>query len=115
MTGFEPRTSGIGSNRSTNWATTTALLLRKLHLFLNLCTNVQLSKWAKNNKNFEELFYLLEHFRKKFFSVQQFLALSLFFFLYLKSTHSINQHLVTETPSLDLHRHRQFNIQRDLL
>ena len=24
MTGFEPRTSGIGSNRSTNWATTTA-------------------------------------------------------------------------------------------
>ena len=25
MTGFEPRTSGIGSDRSTNWATTTAL------------------------------------------------------------------------------------------
>ena len=24
MTGFEPRTSGIGSDRSTNWATTTA-------------------------------------------------------------------------------------------
>ena len=24
MTGFEPRTSSIGSNRSTNWATTTA-------------------------------------------------------------------------------------------
>ena len=24
MTGFEPRTSGIGSNHSTNWATTTA-------------------------------------------------------------------------------------------
>ena len=24
MTGFEPRTSGITSNRSTNWATTTA-------------------------------------------------------------------------------------------
>ena len=24
MTGFEPRTSDIGSNRSTNWATTTA-------------------------------------------------------------------------------------------
>ena len=24
MTGLEPRTSGIGSNRSTNWATTTA-------------------------------------------------------------------------------------------
>ena len=27
MTGFELRTSGIVSNRSTNWATTTALLL----------------------------------------------------------------------------------------
>ena len=26
MTGFEPRTSGIGSNRSTNWATTTSLV-----------------------------------------------------------------------------------------
>ena len=25
MTGFEPRTSGIGIDRSTNWATTTAL------------------------------------------------------------------------------------------
>ena len=24
MTGLEPRTSGIGSNHSTNWATTTA-------------------------------------------------------------------------------------------
>ena len=24
MTGFEPRTSGIGSDRSTNWATITA-------------------------------------------------------------------------------------------
>ena len=26
MTGFEPRTSGFRSNRSTNWATTTALI-----------------------------------------------------------------------------------------
>ena len=28
MTGFEPRTSGIGSDRSTNWATTTAQHIR---------------------------------------------------------------------------------------
>ena len=28
MTGFEPRTSGIESNRSTNWATTTAQLVK---------------------------------------------------------------------------------------
>ena len=27
MTGFDPRTSGIGSDRSTNWATTTALIV----------------------------------------------------------------------------------------
>ena len=26
MTGFESQTSGVGSDRSTNWATTTALL-----------------------------------------------------------------------------------------
>ena len=26
MTGFELRTSGVGSNRSTNWTTTTALV-----------------------------------------------------------------------------------------
>ena len=26
MTGFEPQTSGIGSDHSTNWATTTAHL-----------------------------------------------------------------------------------------
>ena len=31
MTGFEPRTSGIGSNRSTNWATTTALFTCTFH------------------------------------------------------------------------------------
>ena len=30
MTGFEPRTSGIGSDRSTNWATTTS----RGHLFV---------------------------------------------------------------------------------
>ena len=33
MTGFEPRTSGFGSDRSTNWATTTAL---SFDLFLPL-------------------------------------------------------------------------------
>ena len=36
MTGFEPRTSGIGSDRSTNWATTTAEVScdgKNLHLW----------------------------------------------------------------------------------
>ena len=30
MTGFEPRTSGIGNNSSTNWATTTAQVIQIL-------------------------------------------------------------------------------------
>ena len=34
MTGFEPRTSGIGSDHSTNWAKTTAQLTRILTLCL---------------------------------------------------------------------------------
>ena len=28
MTGFEPRTSGTGSNRSANWATTTSNVIQ---------------------------------------------------------------------------------------
>ena len=31
MTGFEPQASGIGSDRSTNWATTTTPFLRSWH------------------------------------------------------------------------------------
>ena len=34
MTGFEPRTSGIGSDRSTNWATTTAQPTNTLIFFI---------------------------------------------------------------------------------
>ena len=33
MTGFEPWTSGIGSDRSTNWATTTAHYFETLLLW----------------------------------------------------------------------------------
>ena len=36
MTGFEPRTSGIGSDRSTNWATTTALGLLLLQYVIKI-------------------------------------------------------------------------------
>ena len=55
MTGFEPRTSGIGSYCSTNWATTTAqdaidlqlkLILEsriaKLYLFQRICITLYL-------------------------------------------------------------------------
>ena len=42
MTGFEPRTSGIGSDLSTNWATTTShqTFFIKLQSFTNVSWNV---------------------------------------------------------------------------
>ena len=36
MTGFEPQTSGIGSDCSTNWATTTAQNI-ELFWYMNMC------------------------------------------------------------------------------
>ena len=36
MTGVEPRTSGIESGRSTNWATTTSLWFEAIQSILNL-------------------------------------------------------------------------------
>ena len=39
MTGFEPRTSGIGSNCSTNWATTTATVPQQLSCETNILSN----------------------------------------------------------------------------
>ena len=41
MTGFKPRASGIGSNRSTNWATTTANLCQMLHYLDKLITIIE--------------------------------------------------------------------------
>ena len=43
MTGFELRTSGFESNRSTNWATTTALVylfLMSEYLCINVCASI---------------------------------------------------------------------------
>ena len=37
MTGFEHQTSGAGSDRSTNWATTAAKIFSYLYLSLSLC------------------------------------------------------------------------------
>ena len=36
MTGFEPQISGIGSNRSANWATTTAKMIRELDFIISV-------------------------------------------------------------------------------
>ena len=51
MTRFEPRTSGIGSDRSSNWATTTAvqtICLLRLSLFPSLSLSLLLSTfWTK--------------------------------------------------------------------
>ena len=61
MTGFEPRTSGIGSNRSTNWATTTSpgaifflhsnLLAHSLPYVKENFYNKNLRKMFKRGKN----------------------------------------------------------------
>ena len=45
MTGFEPRTSGIGSDRSTNWATTTVILHELLNWFLSPLFRVE--RWLE--------------------------------------------------------------------
>ena len=56
MTGFEPRTSGIGSDRSTNWATTTAQLLalgyaiQRCQTDFCLKANVYNFRFIKNKK-----------------------------------------------------------------
>ena len=39
MTGVEPQTSGIGSNRSANWATTTAQLKKVFELLQQSVAN----------------------------------------------------------------------------
>ena len=49
MTGFEPRISGIGSDHSANWATTTALFLHKFRI-CNLTTNFVNKFLAVNNE-----------------------------------------------------------------
>ena len=49
MTGLEPRTSGVGRNRSTNWVTTTA---HKRQLFI--CQNMLL-RWNLNNAGIKSL------------------------------------------------------------
>ena len=46
MTGFEPQISGIGSDRSTNWATTTALV-EISHIKESACL-AKVSKFSPN-------------------------------------------------------------------
>ena len=52
MTGFEPRTSGIESDRSTNWATTTFLRMQKMQgvrkLSIPLCKRMQITQVWKS-------------------------------------------------------------------
>ena len=51
MSGFELRISGVGSNRSTNWATTTALpIIVSTHWHHSFWTNDDLPKWHLSMK-----------------------------------------------------------------
>ena len=49
MTGFEPQTSGIGSDSSTNWATTTALFSSSLYLLSKPCLYLFLSAFLSTS------------------------------------------------------------------
>ena len=58
MTGFEPWTSGIGSNCSTNWATTTAVLnslLLLLSISFSICTNDDRTSWNNYGSKEKEM------------------------------------------------------------
>ena len=68
MTGFKPRTSGIRSNRSTNWATTTARII--LFILLSFKSFFSLP-------NFCSCIY--------FFSLSLSLVLPLFVFLFVQN------------------------------
>ena len=45
MTGFEPRTPGIGSDRSTNWATTTAQIISIILAASTKSAQIPFSAW----------------------------------------------------------------------
>ena len=49
MTGFEPRTSGLGSDRSTNWATTTAQIKKAYQQDQKTKPNLSKAKVCWNN------------------------------------------------------------------
>ena len=63
MTGFEPRTSGIGSDRSTNWATTIA---QALHTLINLS-----NWWLYKPVNFVYIYNLTSHWKCKLRRIAQ--------------------------------------------
>ena len=59
MTGFKPQTSGIGSDRSTNWATTTAQFEEILHLQIYFIHYLGKGMSDKKKICFEEFHQLL--------------------------------------------------------
>ena len=52
MTGFEPRTSGVRSNRSTNWATTTNWINNKTICYLNVLPLLNLNQQGGYSQQF---------------------------------------------------------------
>ena len=62
MTGFEPRISGVGGNRSTNWATTTALLFI---LFVKSCDFADFAlpeSFSNSSSSIDSTFDTFQHF-----------------------------------------------------
>ena len=88
MTGFELRTSGVGCNRSTNWATTTA---NSLFFHSSFCISLSLSC---SFNLFLSLFLSLSTFPFLYLSPSILLSLSLSLSLILtsKHVHRLNRH-----------------------
>ena len=55
MTGFEPQTSGIGSDHSTNWATTTAQIFQFIYDFAAGSSILDLPRWLPQYWTFERM------------------------------------------------------------
>ena len=94
MTGFELRTSGVGCNRSTNWATTTA---NSLFFHSSFCISLSLSLSCSFNL-FLSLFLSLSTFLFLYLSPSILLSFSLSLSLSLsliltsKHVHRLNRH-----------------------
>ena len=90
MTGIEPRTSGIGSDRSTNWGTTTALPNLSYAMRLSLST-VGTYLTSIEGLTFWLVGYLIEEIKVPLFAFGPITASSRWF-LVVKNQKNLSDH-----------------------
>ena len=92
MTGFEPRTSGIGSDHSTNWATTTAPISQQIFVQYNWVQWRELYKRynASECKTSNVQFSLVNTDRLSYKSFNCFFHVEINFIFSLSITHSLS-------------------------